>query len=205
MVDFEGHGREELFEDADLSRTVGWFTSIFPLLLELENTADPGEALQSIKEQLRRIPNRGIGYGVLRYLSGNPEIVEQLQAMPQPEVSFNYLGQLDQVLPESSTFKPAREPIGSPYGLRGTRSHLLNISGFVDEGRLRMYWTYSDVVHQRRTIEQLAQSFMTHLRSLIAHCQAADAGGYTASDFPLLDLSQEELSAAFGRIRFEGG
>ena len=68
LVDLEGHGREEVVDGCDLSRTVGWFTTIFPVLLELSNSSGPGETLKSIKEQLRRVPNRGIGYGLLRYL-----------------------------------------------------------------------------------------------------------------------------------------
>ena len=74
LVDLEGHGREEIFEDVDLSRTVGWFTTIFPVLLESGGGFHPGNALKSVKEQLRRIPNRGIGYGLLRYLSRDADI-----------------------------------------------------------------------------------------------------------------------------------
>jgi NRPS condensation-like uncharacterized protein len=85
LVDLEGHGREAIFEDVDLSRTVGWFTTIFPVLLNLGKVSEPGEVLKSIKEQLRRIPNNGIGYGLLRYLSKDTEIVKKLQAIPQAE------------------------------------------------------------------------------------------------------------------------
>ncbi|MGH7999038.1 MAG: amino acid adenylation domain-containing protein, partial [Brasilonema sp.] len=109
LVELEGHGREEIFDDVDLSRTVGWFTTHFPVLLDLEKASNPGEALKAVKEQLRGIPKRGIGYGLLRYLNGNKEITEQLQALPQAEVKFNYLGQFDQVLSSSSLFEPAQE------------------------------------------------------------------------------------------------
>ena len=106
LVDLEGHGREPLIENVDVSRTIGWFTTHFPVVLDLSEESESsvengkishgiGLAVKSVKEQLRRIPNRGIGYGVLRYLSENPEITKQLKGFPQAEVSFNYLGQLD--------------------------------------------------------------------------------------------------------------
>src|SRR5579883_43167 len=98
LVDLEGHGREELFANIDLSRTVGWFTTLFPVLLDSGESFNLEDVLKSVKEQLRTIPNRGIGYGVLRYLSTNPEIARQLRSLPQPEVSFNYLSQVDQAL-----------------------------------------------------------------------------------------------------------
>src|SRR4029453_3910609 len=96
LIDLEGHGREEIVEGVDLSRTVGWFTTIFPVLLQLEPTAALADALKSVKEQLRHLPKRGIGYGVLRYLSQDTEISEKLRTLPQAEVCFNYLGRVDQ-------------------------------------------------------------------------------------------------------------
>lgn len=200
LVDLEGHGREPLFDDLDLSRTVGWFTIIFPVLLDLRAATQPGKALQVVKEQLRRIPNHGLGYGVLRYLRGNPVISGQLRALPQTEVSFNYLGQMDQVLPETGPLRLASETSGPLHSPRGRRSYLLEVSGFVSGGLLHLNWTYSTAVHRRTTIEELAQECMDALRALIAHCQAPDAGGYTPSDFPDVALSQEELEDLMTKI-----
>ena len=94
-LDLEGHGREDIVSGVDLSRTVGWFTSIFPVRLELDGGCGPGEALKSVKEQLRGIPQRGVGYGLLRYLSGDPEMTAAARGVPGPEMSFNYLGQFE--------------------------------------------------------------------------------------------------------------
>jgi amino acid adenylation domain-containing protein/non-ribosomal peptide synthase protein (TIGR01720 family) len=195
LIDLEGHGREELFEDVDLSRTVGWFTVVFPVLLELGEASGPGETLKTIKEQLRRVPNHGIGYGLLRYLSREKEIAEKLRARPQAQVSFNYLGQLDQVLPEPAPFGPAGEPTGPAHSPRGNRRYLLEVNGSVVGGQLRLFWTYSENVHRRSTIESLAQECVEALRLLIAHCQSPEAGGYTPSDFPLARLDEQKLSA----------
>ncbi|MBW4457215.1 MAG: amino acid adenylation domain-containing protein, partial [Nostoc indistinguendum CM1-VF10] len=193
LVNLEGHGREELFEDVDLSRTVGWFTTVFPVLLDLGEVDHPGEALKSVKEQLRRLPKRGIGHGLLRYLSQDAATRLQLQALPQAEVSFNYLGQFDQVLSESALLRPAKEPSGSEHSPLERRSYLLEVNGFVALGRLQLNWTYSEKVYQRTTVERLALEFIEALKSLIAHCQLPEAGGYTPWDFPDAALSQEEL------------
>ncbi|MGH2709543.1 MAG: condensation domain-containing protein, partial [Actinomycetota bacterium] len=125
LLDLEGHGREELFEEVDLSRTVGWFTTLFPVRLALE-TQEPGEALKSVKEQLRAIPRGGIGYGVLCYMCPDPEVRSALHAQPPAEVCFNYLGQLDAMLSEGSLLGPAREGSGPPHSPLGLRPHLLD-------------------------------------------------------------------------------
>ncbi|QLE40070.1 amino acid adenylation domain-containing protein [Nostoc sp. C052] len=199
LLDLEGHGREDLFEDVDLSRTVGWFTTLFPVHLQLEEIDHPGEALKLIKEQLRRIPNRGIGYGVLRYLQQDESTRKQLQALPQAEVSFNYLGQFDQVLKASDVLGLVEE-FKAEQSLLNQRSHLLGVGGFIHAGRLEMIWNYSNKIHKRDTIESLAFGFMEKLRSLITHCQSVDAIGYTPSDFSAAKLSQKQLDKFLAKI-----
>ncbi|WP_460207482.1 amino acid adenylation domain-containing protein [Scytonema sp. NUACC21] len=194
LVDLEGHGREEILEGVDLSRTVGWFTTVFPVLLDLRKARDPGSALKLVKEQLRRIPNRGIGYGLLRYLKGDVAITEKLQALPQAEVNFNYLGQLDRVLTPDAMFEAAKESTGPEHSLLSKRSHLLEINGIITGSCLHLNWTYSEKVHKRSTVEGLAQSFVAALQKLIAHCQSPEAGGFTPSDFPLAKLNEQKLS-----------
>jgi amino acid adenylation domain-containing protein/non-ribosomal peptide synthase protein (TIGR01720 family) len=201
LVGLEGHGRESLFEDIDLSRTVGWFTSYFPLYLNLENASAPGDALKSVKEQLRNMPNRGIGWGILRYLNKDEAIVTQLRELPSADISFNYLGQLDQVIPEKSFFGVASESAGATRSPRGMRSHLIDINAHVAGGRLWLSWVYSENIHHRSTIETLANAYVDALRLLIEHCRSAEAGGYTPTDFPLARLSQAKLDQLFGASR----
>jgi non-ribosomal peptide synthase protein (TIGR01720 family) len=195
LVDLEGHGREEIFEDVDLSRTVGWFTTLFPVLLDIGEASSLADALKTVKEQLRNVPNRGIGYGVLRYLS-----LRNLGMETKAQIRFNYLGQSDQVLSESSLFAPAQESSGSGRSLQGSRAYLLDINGIVAGGQLRLDWTYSEAIHRRDTIENLAGRFIEALRSLIAHCQSKDAEGYTPSDFPQMQLSQDELDELLAEL-----
>jgi non-ribosomal peptide synthase protein (TIGR01720 family) len=196
LVDFEGNGREAIFEDVNLSRTVGWFTTIYPVLLDLGKPSNPGEALKAVKEQLRRISNEGIGYGVLRYLNEDAAVAEKLQLLPRAEVSFLYTGQLAQTLPKSSLFRPTQEFSGPTCSLRGSRSHLLEVNGVVAEGQLRLNWTYSKAVHRQATVKSLAQNFVAALHSIVTHCQSNEVEGYTPSDFPDIELSQEKFEKA---------
>jgi amino acid adenylation domain-containing protein/non-ribosomal peptide synthase protein (TIGR01720 family) len=202
LVDLEGHGREEIFDNLNLSRTVGLFSSIFPVFLDLEAATQPAEALKTIKEQIRAIPNKGIGYGILRYLCNDPQIVESLHSLPRAEVVFNYLGQFDQTFSESSMFTLAQESTGSEISLQNDRSHLLAFDSFVVGGQLQVNCTYSKAIHHRSTIATLIEMFVQGLRSLINHSLSADANNLTPSDFPLLDISQDQLDAALGMVEF---
>ena len=202
-LDLEGHGREQIFDDLNVARTVGWFTTIFPVLLKAEDLSQPGLALKNTKEQLRKIPRRGIGYGVLRYLSDDGEVEHQLRRLPPAEMAFNYLGQLDQFTDETRLFRLSQWPVGPTRSLREKREHLLEINSWISEGQLQLSWSYSENIHRRETIENLAAGFVEALLSLIAHCRSAEAGGYTPSDFPLAGLDQEaldKLSAANRQI-----
>jgi amino acid adenylation domain-containing protein/non-ribosomal peptide synthase protein (TIGR01720 family) len=192
LVELEGHGREELFEDLDLSRTVGWFTSIYPAFLDLGEAVDPGEALKTVKEQLRRIPARGIGFGLLRYL-GPESAAASLAVLPRPEVSFNYLGQFEQVGAADSLFAPARESAGELRDRGWQRLHLLEISGLVAGGRLGFQWRYSRNLHRRSTIVALSDRFLDELRAILSHFRTTQDSSYTPSDFPLIQAKQGQL------------
>ncbi len=186
LINLEGHGRET--DALDLVRTVGWFTSIFPVRLKLPGT-DTSAAIKSIKEQLRRIPQKGAGFGALRYL--NPETAAQLSNLPQPEVRFNYGGQLKTVSVR-----------GLDDGLIAQEEkliYLLDINGSMVNDQLVVSWVYSKKNYKRQTIEDLAQGFMRALQNLMTHCQSSQTGGYTPSDFPLSRLSQIELDRLVGR------
>ncbi|HET9210755.1 MAG TPA: condensation domain-containing protein, partial [Thermoanaerobaculia bacterium] len=169
-VDLEGHGREPLFDDLDVSRTVGWFTAQYPVVLEAGD-ADPAAALVSARERLRAVPGRGIGYGLLRYLGdagegGHGRAARLLEAAPEAEILFNYLGQVDGTFDEQALFRPAGSagPSRSP---RHHRTHPLEVSGIVADGRLRITLTYGTRLHRRETAERLAAAYAEALRELI--------------------------------------
>jgi len=195
LVDLEGHGREEILEDVDLSRTVGWFTTIKPVRLTLEDARGPEEALKAIKEQLRTMPARGIWYGLLRYMRGDREIASRLASFPRAEISFNYLGQFDAMVPASSPFRFATESTGPRVSPRARRTHFIEIDGYVASGRLRMNWKYSKSLHAHATIEALARRFEQTLRGLLDLGGRPEAAALTPSDFPLVRLDQAALDA----------
>jgi non-ribosomal peptide synthase protein (TIGR01720 family) len=193
-VDLEGHGREDLFADLDLSRTVGWFTTIFPVCLDLSTAGDPGAALHTVKTRLRSIPNGGIGYGLLRYLSQRADDRQRLAAQPRPEVSFLYLGQADQQAAlGSALLEPAQDAIGPLLSPLGRRVYLLEISGWLAEGQLHFDWRYSAQIHRHDSVRRMADRFLDALRSLTHYCRTHTFKGYAAADFPQANLSQADL------------
>ncbi len=200
LVALEGHGREDIIAEVDLSRTVGWFTSLYPIYLELEPNSELGSALKSIKEQVRQIPERGIGYGILRYLQPDQQLRQHLAALPKAEIGFNYFGQIDQALESTTNFAPAYESAGALHSPQTKRQLLIDVNGLVIDQQLRLNWTYNTQSYQQATIAQLADSYLHTLRQLIEHCQSAEAGGYTPSDFPDAEMSQDDLDGFFARF-----
>ncbi|PPK65377.1 non-ribosomal peptide synthetase [Actinokineospora auranticolor] len=172
LVHLEGHGREDLFDGVDLSRTVGWFTTLFPVVLT--GSAEWGTAIKAVKESLRSIPRRGIGFGALRHLAG-------MELGGTAEVSFNYLGRIDAAGDLALDAHPdARRP------------HVLDVVGRVERDRLALTVYYSENLHRASTITRFTESIADALRSIVAHC-AAGGHGRTPSDFPLVDLDQDTV------------
>ena len=192
LIELEGHGREDISTELDISRTVGWFTTLYPVRLELSESGGVGEDLKTIKEQLRRVPERGLGYGLLKYVGGDEETRQRLREV-RAEVAFNYLGQLDNVVSEERMFRGAKESSGESHSRKGQRSHALTINSSVQGGELVLAWSYSKQVHARETIERVAAEQVERLRQVIEHCREEESGGYTPSDFPLAKLTQEQL------------
>lgn len=199
FVELEGHGRAAGFSDLDLSRTVGWFTTRWPQRLSVAGCADIGAALRSVKEQLRAVEDRGIGYGLLRYVREAPGLV----GAAEPELSFNYLGQVDATLPLAGGWRFASEPVGPERSPAGRRAQLIAIDAMVLGGRLHLRWTYSREVHARRTIESLAESYCAELRAIVRHCTDEARARYTPSDFPYAGLDDDDLSALLDRYSRE--
>ncbi|HHO67521.1 MAG TPA: hypothetical protein ENK12_00690, partial [Gammaproteobacteria bacterium] len=195
----EGHGREALFDDVDLSRTLGWFTSLFPVNLELPAQADNAALIKSVKEQLRAIPDNGIGFGLLRYLHPDAGLRQRLARSDRFELLFNYLGQFDQAFDGGGLFQPATGTVGACEHPGSPRSHLLEVNALVTGDRLRLHWTYSRNRHREATIRRLAEDHVGALAKLVAHCLSDEAGGVTPSDFPLAGLDAPTLDALYAR------
>jgi non-ribosomal peptide synthase protein (TIGR01720 family) len=154
----------------------------------------PGKTLSKTKEQLRAVPNRGLGYSVLRHLTQDERIREEIEDMPRAEVIFNYLGQVDQVLRNSDLLSPAQENSGVAIAPENRRPYVLDVSGVVIQGRLQMNWSYSDQLHRQETIEKIAVRYTDCVCEIIQHCRSEEAGGFTPSDFPVAEMTQQELA-----------
>ncbi|MGH3806800.1 MAG: amino acid adenylation domain-containing protein, partial [Pseudonocardiaceae bacterium] len=203
-VDVEGHGREDVFAGVDLSRTVGWFTTMFPLGLDIPSQDDLGGLFKSVKEQLRGVPGRGLGYGALRYLTQDSALTDQ----PTPQVSFNYLGRSDWPDEKHPHHGPDRDGESLFHAVSGgldsdasphaPRAHVLDVVGRVEQQCLEFIWSYSHNLHHHNTISALAQDMLTMLEDIVEHCARPDAGGATPSDFPLVRLDQDVVDLLVG-------
>lgn len=188
LLDVEGHGRESSASSLDASRCVGWLTSFWPVRLEAPDDPQPASWIRDVKEQLRRTPGGGVGFGLLRSMREGPG---DLDGIPPRQVLFNYLGK--SAAADGSPFTASPGPLGAMRSRQGTRPYALEINAHCGPAGLVTRWSFSPEAHQRATIERLAQRFTEELAALIDHCRKPEAGGHTPSDFPLAGLDQAAL------------
>ena len=204
LVDLEGHGREPMADGIDLTRTVGWFTSLYPVGLDVRGidldealAGGPamGQVLKRVKEQLRAIPARGLGYGLLRYL--HPEAGPRLASRPEPQLSFNYLGRFADGADRD--WAPAGESAGLGGGADPAMplAHLLEIDALTVDGPegpcLSASWSWAGALLDEAEVRDLAKGWRRAWRPWRAMRSQPGAGGHTPSDFPLVTLSQAQL------------
>jgi amino acid adenylation domain-containing protein/non-ribosomal peptide synthase protein (TIGR01720 family) len=190
LVQLEGHGRESLGSDLDLGRSVGWFTSLFPVYLR--GAGEPGAALKAIKEQLRGVPDKGLGFGLLRYLGDDASRAAMAQ-LAQPRVTFNYLGQFDRQFDAQALLLPASEKAGQIQDPHAPLANWLVIEGQVYGGELSLSWGFSREMYEPATIQRLVDSYREELLGLIEHCLDPQQGALTPSDVALAQLNQAQL------------
>ncbi len=186
VVDLEGHGRDELFEDMDISNTVGWFTSIYPIRLEIQHQEDIAQVIKSVKESLSKYSPEGIHYGILRYL--NHSSVNSLD----PYIVFNYLGQFRKDLaPGGWEFEIDSLNLQTVPDER--RQHLIEMNSMIVDSQFTMNIEYSKNIHSDSFIGSFAEAYIDALRSILQHCANSGSTTFTASDFSDSGLSQQEL------------
>ncbi|MEU4794393.1 amino acid adenylation domain-containing protein [Streptomyces sp. NPDC023327] len=209
LLDLEGHGREEqVVEGSDLSRTVGWFTNLYPVRLDT-GTADltdafaggpaAGTAVKRIKEQLRAVPDKGMGYGLVRYL--NPHTAVGFEDLPAPQVAFNYLGRFQAA---DSDRAADWTPLSGIDGVAGDPAHLplahcLELNARTQDGpdgaQLVAFWTWAGAVLDESGVRELAALWFQALEALVRHAERPDAGGLTPSDVSHASITQDEIDA----------
>ncbi|MFJ3506580.1 amino acid adenylation domain-containing protein [Streptomyces luteogriseus] len=207
LVDLEAHGRDEVVAGADVSRTVGWFTSVFPVRLDLTDIdldqvlaggSAVGHALKTVKEHIRAVPDHGLGYGLVRYL--NPQTRTRLSKPAAPQVGFNYLGRFTAT--DTGPWAVAEEadalldPAGATPSGPGPAHHL-DINALAREGtdgsELLAHWTWTEEVLSEADVRELTHLWSQVLDALITHTRRPGAGGWTPSDFPLVSLTQNQV------------
>ncbi|MED1799206.1 tyrocidine non-ribosomal peptide synthetase TycA [Brevibacillus porteri] len=203
VINLEGHGREDVIEHANVTRTIGWFTSQYPVLLDLSQMNHLPEHIKCTKENLRKIPNKGIGYEILKYMT-EPEKRRSLSYSLYPEVTFNYLGQFDSGL-NNELFTRSPYSSGNSLGADGKNNlspdseiyTALNITGRMEGGELLITFTYSEEQFREESIHQLSENYRKHLRAIITHCSQKKEVERTPSDFSMKGLQMEEMDDIF--------
>ncbi|MCK4762898.1 MAG: amino acid adenylation domain-containing protein, partial [Candidatus Aminicenantes bacterium] len=198
LVGLEGHGRESISTDIDISRTIGWFTGEFPVILDVSSTAGEtgdalGQRIKEVKETLHRVPNNGIGYGILKYLTAAAN-KEEITFSLNPAVSFNYLGQFDDDV-RKMDFQVAAESPGADQSPMLERRFDLDISGSIANKRLRMSVRYNSKNFKVETIETLLENYKEELLRIISYCAGREEKELTPSDMTYDNLSFDSLAA----------
>lgn len=189
IIELEGHGRDDLFERVDLSRTVGWFTSLYPFYIKLTKN-DLSSQIKEVKKEIRRIPNNGVGFGILKYISNafNDRIKKY--------VRFNFLGDFT----TGHANNPVRllnEQLGYDCDRGNNLTYILEINCFIICSRLNVLFTYSKNKFSKSTVELFGNNYINNLKSIIKHCCGKESVEYTPSDFDAIDISQKELDSLF--------
>jgi non-ribosomal peptide synthase protein (TIGR01720 family) len=176
LVELYGHGREPIFSGVDISRTIGWFTTAYPVFLDLADADSITEEIGLVTEQLRRIPDHGISFGMLKFLTEDLTVRTTISAIPSPQVNFNYLGQFDQSTPTASEDSllpvfPAPESRGEEQNPENDREAQLFIVASVTGGEMNIYWNYSAGLYKPETIQILANTYLDEIRKLLEICK----------------------------------
>lgn len=188
----EGHGREQLADASDLSRTMGWFTSIFPLSFDLRDERDSGRLVGIVKDAFASLPHRGASYGLLRYLHSDDTVRRQLAELPSPRILFNYLGDSEQLLPSPSPFALSRSLTLDRGDINGP-AHALELNSMIVDGELQMEWTYATQSFENDEIEEQARALTNRLRQFLGEILSGERRRY-AAEFPQANLSEDKLS-----------
>ncbi|MBN3526498.1 amino acid adenylation domain-containing protein [Paenibacillus apiarius] len=206
LLNLESHGRHDMIKGLHISRTVGWFTSQYPVLLDMSHTDDVSHQIKVIKEDLRKIPNKGIGYEMLKYLTP-PEHLSDLSFSLDPEICFNYLGQLDDEM-SSRGFAPSPYSNGASLGADGEGNigqeneiyFPLIFTGYIQNGQLYFTISYNEHQYSRESMDHLASQYRQQLLNIIEHCEQKKMSERTPSDFSCTHLDMKEIDKVYALL-----
>ncbi|MGB7605590.1 MAG: amino acid adenylation domain-containing protein, partial [Lutisporaceae bacterium] len=187
----EGHGREEIIKEVDIKRTVGWFTSIYPFVLDMSKKEALGYQIKTVKEGLRKIPEKGVGYSIIKYMTDKTVVGENVLRLT-PQIIFNYLGQFDTDM-YTDSFKQSEISPGTAIGKDNERLYAIDISGMIANGKLSMSFGYSRKEYKRFTIQKISDNYKSCLQRIINVCTELKESEVTPSDLGSKTLSLEGL------------
>ncbi|WP_274542371.1 amino acid adenylation domain-containing protein [Bacillus velezensis] len=190
LIGLEGHGRENILENISIERTIGWFTSLFPIVLDMEHSDELPYCIKNTKEYLRRIPHKGIGYGIIKYLTA-PAHKKDISFTIKPEIGFNYLGEISQK--KRAVFQHADISSGTSVSLSNKKLNAIEINSFIMDGQLQLEFNYSTKEFKEETIKTLTESYINRLIDIIQHCGMKKIPEKTPFDYGDLDLSIGDL------------
>ncbi|WP_411810134.1 bacitracin non-ribosomal peptide synthetase BacC [Bacillus paralicheniformis] len=195
-VMMEGHGREDILEGVDITRTIGWFTTMYPVLLDAGEEKALSQHIKMVKETLRKIPNKGIGYGLLKYMAEDPDFINEEKA----RISFNYLGEIDADM-NRGEFSGSSFSEGESIGGKIARSHSIEINAIVIHHELVIHTTFNQMEYEKDTISRLNHQLKERLEQIIKHCTQQTESERTPSDYGDTNISLDELEEIKGRYR----
>ncbi|SEN90842.1 non-ribosomal peptide synthase domain TIGR01720/amino acid adenylation domain-containing protein [Chitinophaga rupis] len=194
-IALEGHGREEVLDNITVSRTVGWFTTTYPLLLDITTPADITDVITTVKEQRKKVPNNGIGYGVLKYLTP-PESKHGYVFNQQAQIGFNYLGQFDTDIDNTSFTIPSVR-MGEEQSRKRKRLHDLEVRAQVANRHLQLTVEFNKKHFRGGTIFLLASQFEANLKQVAEFCREQDTSRLSPVDLTYKNLSIDDLDSIF--------
>ncbi len=190
LFDTEGHGREALWDDFDVSGAIGWFTTVFPVRLRVPEGSDDQVVVNSLTQQLRQLPGRGIGHGLLQHYSTGAALRSALLALPQAQMLFAYLGHAQEKQDSGSLLTPVDARLGDARAPDDPRRYVFDVNTRIQGGRLEVTWTYSGALHRHETVQSLADDFLARVRQLGTH---AAGPASVPGDFELLALDSADM------------
>ena len=193
LIALEGHGREEILPHIDINRTIGWFTTVYPVILDVSYGSDLSHQVKVIKESLHQVPNKGIGHGILTYLTPE-EDKRDIAFKLKPRISFNYLGQFDTEV-ERMSFTVATESSGSSFNGDDQRDYELDITGMISSKKLVMSMIFGKKQFKPETIKELMDNYKAELSRVISFCAGREDKEKTPSDMTYKELSIDQVEA----------
>ena len=191
-LDIVGPRPKRIFGDISISRTMGLFDTLYPVILKYSLETNPEKQIHTILSHLREIPHMGVSYGALRYTNKNTAIHEALEKLPTSELVFRFTGNQDKMAQRSNLFK-MKEPLRYLRDPNGKRAYLLELNAFIYHGRLELHWSFSSERHKRQTIQKLADNFVYCLRSQLRDYARIEMNKPHPSQFTLADIDADQL------------